>query len=94
MKCDLILALDLPDESEAMALLDRLEGELDVIKIGLQLFTRYGPALVESLTARGFELDVAFYHHRPVKAKGRAVPPQGRRPRARRTRSAPRPGPA
>ncbi len=38
-----------------MALLDRVGGEVDMIKIGLQLFTRHGPGLVERIAARGFD---------------------------------------
>ncbi len=53
MKCDLILALDVPDERAATATLDRLEGVVGWVKIGLQLFTRHGPGLVERVAARG-----------------------------------------
>jgi orotidine-5'-phosphate decarboxylase len=53
VKCDLILALDLPDEAQALRLLDRIGAEVDVIKIGLQMFTRLGPAFVERAAALG-----------------------------------------
>lgn len=53
MKCDLILALDVPDETRALAMLDRVGSEVRWVKIGLQLFTRHGPALVERIAARG-----------------------------------------
>jgi orotidine-5'-phosphate decarboxylase len=56
VKCDLILALDVPDESQAMNLLDRVGGELRWVKIGLQLFTRHGPGLVERVAARGYRI--------------------------------------
>lgn len=56
MKCDLILALDVPDETQAMSLLDRIGGELNWVKIGLQLFTRYGPGLVERVAAKGYRI--------------------------------------
>ncbi len=53
MKCDLILALDVPDEAEGMRLLQRLGGDVRWVKIGLQLFTRHGPGLVERVAALG-----------------------------------------
>lgn len=56
MKCDLILALDVPDEAEAIRLLQRLGGEVRWVKIGLQLFTRHGPALVERVAALGYRV--------------------------------------
>jgi orotidine-5'-phosphate decarboxylase len=51
--CELILALDVPDREAAKAILDRLEGEVPRIKIGLQLFCRYGPAFVEEIAKLG-----------------------------------------
>lgn len=56
MKCDLILALDLPDEEQALQMLDRIGGELHWVKIGLQLFTRYGPRMVEQVAERGYKV--------------------------------------
>lgn len=56
MKCDLILALDVPDEAEAIRLLQRLGGEVRWVKIGLQLFTRHGPGLVERVAALGYRV--------------------------------------
>jgi orotidine-5'-phosphate decarboxylase len=53
VKCDLILALDVPDEAQALAMLDRVGGDLRWVKIGLQLFTRHGPQFVERVAARG-----------------------------------------
>jgi len=51
--CQIIVAMDVPTREEALALLDRLEGRSSCVKIGLQLFTRYGPQLVEDVAARG-----------------------------------------
>ncbi|TVR45230.1 MAG: orotidine-5'-phosphate decarboxylase [Puniceicoccaceae bacterium] len=53
MACTLILALDLPDRDRALAFLDRLQLPDLWVKIGLQLFTRHGPELVETIAARG-----------------------------------------
>jgi orotidine-5'-phosphate decarboxylase len=56
VKCDLILALDVPDEAQAMAMLDRVGGDLRWVKIGLQLFTRHGPDFVDRVAARGYRI--------------------------------------
>ena len=52
----LILALDAPDLASAAALLDRLEGRVGVVKVGLELFAACGPAAVESVQARGYDV--------------------------------------
>ena len=54
--CQLILALDLETKAEALAMLDQLEGSLDWVKIGLQLFTAYGPDLVQEVADRGYHV--------------------------------------
>lgn len=56
VQCDLILALDVPDEAEALRLLDQVGGDLRWVKIGLQLFTRHGPDLVARVAARGYRV--------------------------------------
>jgi orotidine-5'-phosphate decarboxylase len=48
-----IVALDVATRSEAEALLDRLEGSADFVKVGLQLFTAAGPEVVRALQRRG-----------------------------------------
>ena len=49
----LILALDTASSAEALALVDRLGDEADFYKVGLELYTRTGPAIVSELHARG-----------------------------------------
>ena len=59
----IIVALDAPDLSSALALAEPLAGEGCVFKIGLQLFTAVGPSIVkeiQSLGARVF-LDLKFH---------------------------------
>lgn len=56
MKTQLILAVDLEDKEQAKALLEKLRGKLSYIKIGLQLFTKYGPAIVDEFAAMGFKI--------------------------------------
>ncbi len=59
----LIVALDLADAGEALALAGRLDPGRCRVKVGKELFTRAGPAIVERLHARGFEvfLDLKFH---------------------------------
>lgn len=54
--CQLILALDLETREEALAMLDQLGDSLDWVKIGLQLFTAYGPDFVREVADRGFKV--------------------------------------
>lgn len=59
----LIVGLDLPDPAAVDALVDRLDPALTRLKIGKQLFTLAGPAMVERVQRRGFEvfLDLKFH---------------------------------
>jgi orotidine-5'-phosphate decarboxylase len=59
----IIVALDYPDEKNALALVDRLEPGSCRLKVGKELFTRAGPALVRALVSRGFDvfLDLKFH---------------------------------
>jgi orotidine-5'-phosphate decarboxylase len=52
----LILALDVPSISAGEALLDELEGHVGLVKVGLELFTACGPAAVEAVKRRGFDV--------------------------------------
>lgn len=59
----IIVALDYPDPKQALAMVDRLDSNLCRVKVGKELFTRAGPALVGQLTGHGFEvfLDLKFH---------------------------------
>ena len=59
----IIVALDYPDAKAALTLVDRLEHGSCRLKVGKELFTRAGPALVEQLCARDFDvfLDLKFH---------------------------------
>jgi len=52
-KSRLIVALDLPDRRAALNVLDRLAGHVGYFKVGLELFIREGPKLVEEILDRG-----------------------------------------
>ena len=54
--CQLILALDLETREEALAMLDRLGESLKWVKVGLQLFTAYGPDFVREVADRGYRV--------------------------------------
>lgn len=49
---EVITALDFPDAESALALVDRLGEEGSFYKVGLELFTRVGPPVVEELIRR------------------------------------------
>ncbi len=56
MSCELILALDVPTREDAAPILRQLRGRLKWVKIGLQMFTAYGPNYVREVAGMGFDL--------------------------------------
>lgn len=54
--CQLILVLDLATEDEVFAILDRVGPTVQWVKIGLQLYLRYGAPLVEKIARRGYTI--------------------------------------
>jgi orotidine-5'-phosphate decarboxylase len=58
-----IIALDYPEAGPALALADMLQPSLCRLKVGKELFTAAGPALLDQLMKRGFEifLDLKFH---------------------------------
>jgi len=58
-----IVALDYPDPADALALAERLSPQLCRLKVGKELFTRGGPALVESLQHAGFDIFLDLKYH-------------------------------
>ena len=58
-----IVALDFASADAALALAARLEPRACRLKVGKELFTAAGPALIEKLTQRGFDifLDLKFH---------------------------------
>lgn len=59
----ILAALDFPEGAQALAMADRLRGAVGGFKVGKQLFTAEGPALVRALTSRGDRvfLDLKFH---------------------------------
>lgn len=65
MSCQspVIVALDFPSRDAALALAAQLDPALCRVKVGKELFTRCGPAIVETLQTQGFDvfLDLKFH---------------------------------
>ena len=55
---ELIAALDFPDAETAFAAVTPLRGELDWVKVGLELFTAAGPSIIFRLKELGFRVFV------------------------------------
>ncbi len=58
-----IVALDFPDAAAALAMAGRLDPRSCGVKVGKELFTAAGPALVEALVARGFRVFLDLKYH-------------------------------
>ncbi len=52
----IIVALDFPSASSALAFVDAMEGRLRWVKVGLELYLAAGPAVVHTLRQRGLEV--------------------------------------
>jgi len=59
----IIIALDYPEATPALELVDKLQPSLCRLKVGKELFTATGPILLDVLMKRGFEifLDLKFH---------------------------------
>ncbi|MAA65717.1 MAG: orotidine-5'-phosphate decarboxylase [Alteromonadaceae bacterium] len=59
----IIVALDFPDQAQALALADSLDPTLCRLKVGKEMFTRFGPDFVRQIQQRGFDvfLDLKFH---------------------------------
>ena len=58
-----IVALDYPDAARALAMADQLDPARVRVKVGKEIFTRSGPAIVEGLHKKGFELFLDLKFH-------------------------------
>lgn len=59
----IIVALDYAREAEALAFVDRIDPKLAKLKVGKEMFTRFGPDFVRRLQRAGFDvfLDLKFH---------------------------------
>jgi orotidine-5'-phosphate decarboxylase len=73
MPCDLILALDVPSREDAAPILRQLRGQLRWVKLGLQLFTAYGPEYVREVAGMGFDVFLDLKLHDIPNTVGKAV---------------------
>ena len=59
----IIVALDFPQTEPAVALLDQLDPALCRVKIGKEMFTRFGPDFVRNVIDRGFDVFLDLKYH-------------------------------
>jgi orotidine-5'-phosphate decarboxylase len=62
-KSRIIVALDFASEAEALRLVEQLNKDKCRLKVGKELFTRAGPALVSRLTGLGFDVFLDLKYH-------------------------------
>ena len=59
----IIVALDYPDESKAFELINQLDADLCRLKVGKEMFTHFGPAFVEKIQSKGFDVFLDLKYH-------------------------------
>ncbi|MDF1588175.1 MAG: orotidine-5'-phosphate decarboxylase [Gammaproteobacteria bacterium] len=59
----IIVALDYPTADAALSLAQQLDPQRCKLKVGKELFTRSGPAVVESLVKQGFDIFLDLKYH-------------------------------
>ncbi|MEH6651160.1 MAG: orotidine-5'-phosphate decarboxylase [Motiliproteus sp.] len=69
----IIVALDYPSMDQAMAMAARLDPALCRVKVGKELFTRSGPAVVDALQNMGFDLFLDLKFHDIPNTTAKAV---------------------
>jgi orotidine-5'-phosphate decarboxylase len=74
----LIVALDFPAAQDALALVDRLEGAIRWLKVGLELYISEGNHLVAELQRRGFSIFLDLKLHDIPNTVASAVSAAGR----------------
>ncbi|TNC91569.1 MAG: orotidine-5'-phosphate decarboxylase, partial [Thalassolituus sp.] len=59
----IVVALDFPSMDQALAMADQLNPDLCRVKVGKELYTATGPAILEELHKRNYEvfLDLKFH---------------------------------
>lgn len=62
-KDKIVVALDVPDRDSALTLVEKLSGLVGMFKIGKQLFTAEGPALVKEIVAAGEKVFLDLKYH-------------------------------
>lgn len=73
----LIVALDFPTQAKALALVSVLSGSVSTYKIGLQLYTVAGPAIVQAVAATGAKIFLDLKLHDIPNTVAKAVAAAG-----------------
>lgn len=73
----LIVALDFPTQAKALALVSVLSGSVSTYKIGLQLYTAAGPAIVQAVAATGAKIFLDLKLHDIPNTVAKAVAAAG-----------------
>jgi orotidine-5'-phosphate decarboxylase len=73
----LIVALDFPTQARALALVSALSGSVSTYKIGLQLYTAEGPAIVRAVAATGARIFLDLKLHDIPNTVAKAVAAAG-----------------
>lgn len=63
MTSPIIVAMDVPRRAAALALADKLDQKSCRLKVGMELFTRAGPQIIEDLQRLGFEIFLDLKYH-------------------------------
>ena len=58
-----LVALDYPSEKLAFNLIDQLSPELCRLKVGKEMFTHFGPAFIEKIHNKGFQVFLDLKYH-------------------------------
>ena len=58
-----IVALDYADEKQALTMVENLQPDLCRLKVGKEMFTRFGPAFIEQLHQRQFQVFLDLKYH-------------------------------
>lgn len=61
--CRVIVALDYADKAQALELLAKLDAEKTKVKIGKEMFTRFGPDFVKAVVDLGFDVFLDLKYH-------------------------------
>jgi len=73
----LIVALDFPNQTKALALVSALSGAVSIYKIGLQLYTAAGPEIVRAVAATGARIFLDLKLHDIPNTVAKAVAAAG-----------------
>ena len=73
LKTQLMVALDVPELELALGLVDQLGDQVSWYKVGKQLFTHYGPNVLQELKARGRKVFLDMKFHDIPNTVGQAI---------------------